>query len=296
MQADSGEKPIEACELPPVRTHISEAKRDLDACGVARYSGAFTREELAEALQRLREQAAAEEELGIAYHDNGHVGQGEDGPNQRVWNLINKGEIFRRMVVHPAMLELARHLLGQEILLSSWTANIACQGAQAQRLHSDQWWAPEIDQALMANCFVMLTEFTETNGGTRVVPASHRSGQANPRTPHSSVAATGAPGTILAMDARTWHGTGANQTGAPRYGLLPRYCKPFVRQQENMTVSLSPVILSRCTPEFRSIIGMSVWRTFGVIGEDVKASVYRERPTQFTTELRPGTRAPPPQS
>lgn len=278
---------MEIDALPPLRVGLAEAKRDLDQVGVTRLAGALSAAEIAQALHRLEEQAAAESELGIAYHDDGHVRRHARGANQRVWNLLNKGEIFARLVTNSAVLTLAKHVLGNDILLSSCTANIARRGGYPQTLHSDQWWAPQIAHALMANCFIMLNEFSDQNGATRIVPGSHLTGAARGANPAHASAATGQAGTILAFDARVLHGTGANLTQVPRYGLLLRYCQPFIRQQENMCVSLAPEVLSACSTELKALVGFQVWNTFGMMGDDVHAQLHARRPDRFVTQLRP---------
>src|SRR4030095_4066578 len=47
----------------------------------------------------------------------------ENGSNQRVWVLLNKGEVFERLVQNERILELVSHLLGKVFLLSNVNAN-----------------------------------------------------------------------------------------------------------------------------------------------------------------------------
>ncbi|MDC0255047.1 hypothetical protein OAK75_09110, partial [Bacteriovoracales bacterium] len=42
---------------------------------------------------------------------------------RRVWNLINKGEIFQKMVQNPKIVEIASAFLGDEFILGSIAAN-----------------------------------------------------------------------------------------------------------------------------------------------------------------------------
>jgi ectoine hydroxylase-related dioxygenase (phytanoyl-CoA dioxygenase family) len=273
--------------LPPIRTDLRTAKEDLDALGLTRLSAAAPEYEFDEARERLGSQAAAEDAYGCAFHERGHdVVPRRDAPNQRVWNLINKGEIFRRLAVNPIVLELAKHLLGEDVLLFSFTANIACKGGNAQPIHGDQLFAPpETPFPLIANCLWMLDDFVEENGATRVVPGSHHAMRwpANDE-PVETVPATGARGTIMMFDGRLWHGTGANQTELPRRALLSAYCRPFVRQQENLTVSISPDALAMCSPELIALLGFHNWKGLGSVeGADLGS----QRPENFSRELHP---------
>jgi ectoine hydroxylase-related dioxygenase (phytanoyl-CoA dioxygenase family) len=77
----------------------------------------------------------------------------------------------------------------------------------------------------------MLSPFSVENGGTFVLPGSHRS-PTNPTAgngpdPHKSLPteqnATGAAGSVLVMDSRLWHATAPNRSADPRVALAVRY-------------------------------------------------------------------------
>jgi ectoine hydroxylase-related dioxygenase (phytanoyl-CoA dioxygenase family) len=275
--------------LPPIRTDLAAAQRDLDEYGLTRLADATTREEIDEARQRLIAQAAAEDALGISSRDDGRANRavGAALPNQRVWNLINKGEVFRRIAMNPTAHRLIRHLLGPEFLLFSITANIACKGGQAQNLHGDQVFAPaDTPYPLIANCQWMLTDISEENGATRVVPGSHLAerwpaeGEAV-----ATAAATGPAGTIMVWDGRLWHGTGVNTTNNPRHALLAAYCSPFIRQQENYSLSLAPDVMQRCTPELLTLLGFRNWKSLGMVDGSAPGEL-GSRPQKFSRELQ----------
>jgi ectoine hydroxylase-related dioxygenase (phytanoyl-CoA dioxygenase family) len=275
-------------ELPPIRTDLDAARADLDRHGLARVAGAITANELAEAKARILEQAAGEDAAGVAFHDGGADDRGaRNGPNQRVWNLINKGEIFRRLVLNETVRALIAHVLGEEVLLSSFTGNLANPGGLAQGLHRDDGYAPrDLGIPIVANSLYMLDDFTEENGGTRVAPGSHLGPGSSAVAPPNTVAATGPAGTVMIFDGRLWHGTGANRSTVRRAGLLGYYCRPFVRQQENMTMSVAPEVVAQCSPELLSLLGFQTWRTLGMVEGSFHGHI-NPRPTAFVTELRP---------
>lgn len=143
--------------VPEPTRDPDRARADLRAFGYCVIPDALDAAQVAEARERLEEQAAAEVEAGIAYEDQG---PGQDwatlrgqppedfftaargGVNQRVWMLVNKGRIFRDLATLPAMLPLVEFLLGPDFLLSVLSANIAKPGGLEMGLHTDQWWLP----------------------------------------------------------------------------------------------------------------------------------------------------------
>jgi ectoine hydroxylase-related dioxygenase (phytanoyl-CoA dioxygenase family) len=191
--------------------------------------------------------------------------------------LINKGRVFRDLMLHPIIESVMGHLLGPDFLVSSFTANIAHPGGDPMALHTDQgyvgFWTP---RPVVANIAWMLDDFTEENGGTRLVPASHLNQAATPRssvyvpseparppTPDDTIAAEGPAGSILCFDGRVWHGTGANRTDRPRHALLSYHCRPFIRQQENFALGLDPAIRAGERPALLDRLGFATWAGLG---------------------------------
>jgi ectoine hydroxylase-related dioxygenase (phytanoyl-CoA dioxygenase family) len=102
--------------------------------------------------------------------------------------------------------------------LNTGQAMIIGPGQPAQVLHRDQdnWplftamgdAAPEIT----VSCMLALSEFTEENGATRVVPGTHKGDFKRVYKPEESLPALMRPGSGLLYSGKVIHGGGANRT------------------------------------------------------------------------------------
>ena len=292
---------------------VSQAKADLDKFGYCIIPEVLSDDEIETAKQRLLEQAEAEEELGLSFRDGG-AGQEvkfkdgrvdkdsfstqNGGVNQRLWMLANKGECFREMVTHTLVDELVGHILGNDFILSTHSANIAKPGGVRMGLHTDQWWMPQpvragesyirpseitrkadvnfvepdvslgISPPVVANCMWMLSDFSPTNGATEVVAGSHLTG-AHPNQEDQSMYPINQPeakaGSLMVFDGRLWHGTGSNTGNTDRLGVLTTFCSPQFRQQENQTLGLDRDLWDSCSEKLKSRLGFKVWNAYGRI-------------------------------
>ena len=276
-------------ELPPLTTDLEEAKAHLDEVGIARIPNALDADLLAQARERIDQQAAAEAGTSIGITDGGPRG-GAGGPNQWVHNLVNKGEVFRRLLTMELPLTLMEHLLGKGFLVSSLNMHDAGRHGEPQALHTDGLMAPiETPYPIVANVAWLLDDVTEANGATRMIPGSHRWSvdemKARVR-PENTVPAEGPAGSAIVFGGKVWHGTGTNRTGARRRIVLAYYCRGFIRQQENFSLSLAPEVHAGCSEELLKLLGFSVFHTLG--GMSASRPMFGgvvPRPTEFVTEL-----------
>ena len=311
--------------LPEPTQDHDQLKRDVDEFGYCVYADALDAAFLECLRTRLLEQASAELEQGIAFQDGAPLA--DDGApigdpvNQRLWMLINKGEAFREVAVHPGTSEIVAHILGREYQLSTLSANIAKPGGAAMHLHTDQWWMPapsvpeddpvrpgnitrvdfdrdnddpevrQIAPPAACNVMYMLNDFTADNGGTQLVPRSHRTGrQPTTKLGLEPIAASGPAGTAVIFEGRTWHGTGANTSDRVRLGLLATFCGPQFRTQENYTLGILPEVYEQCSDELLKRIGFGMWNAYGRVGSP--AFEFADPDRERFGELRPTADAP----
>ena len=182
----------------------------------------------------------------------------------RLANLVDKGDVFRRAIVLPALLDYVRHVLGPEIKLSSLNARSADPGTDVgQPLHVDMGAIPDERGYWVCNTVWMLDDFTLENGPTRMVPGSHKWKQrpqdvlSDPLAPHpAEILLTGKAGTVAVMNAHLWHGGTANRTSKPRLAMHAFYCRRDKPQQQYQKQLLRPEVQASLTPELRDILAL----------------------------------------
>src|SRR5579863_795252 len=191
----------------------------------------------AELLQQLRNRV---EELFEIESDRAGAEFKQEPQTRRLANLVNKGGIFERMIVTPEILERVRHILGPEFKLGSLNARSANPNSDApQPLHCDLGAIADTKGYWVANTVWMLDDFTPHNGALRVVPGSHQWKKLPQQMLQDPMAShpqekliIGAAGTVVVMNAHTWHGGTANRTPAPRCALHAFYTRRDKPQQQ----------------------------------------------------------------
>lgn len=296
---------MRSCTLPGPTTDLAQAENDLFEHGYCIVADALSPGEVAALRMRLEEQGRAEREAGLAYEFGGLSREaggenfvelarpGDSGPkHQFVGVLINKGRVFRDLVLHPAPARLAGALLGGDWVLSFLDSSFVRPGGPSQALHTDQWWMPRpqrrdqrarppgdirrgeyygeddgdpqrlVAPAVSCTAIFTLSAFRPETGATMVVPGSHLSGeQPDPKRDYGNqaVAVSAPAGALILWDARTWHGMGSNRSNEERVGIYIGYNAPMFRTQVNHQVALLPEVKAEASPELLARLGYKVW-------------------------------------
>jgi ectoine hydroxylase-related dioxygenase (phytanoyl-CoA dioxygenase family) len=180
----------------------------------------------------------------------------------RVYNLLVHGETFEKVPVHPNVLPLAEAVLDPGLLVSTLSSIAIGADEAPQPLHADDQLIPlpKPHVPLVCNTIWAITDFTDENGATRVVPGSHRADASpNPFEPHDTIPAEMPAGSVLVYHGSLWHGGGANRTGERRVGLAMNYCAGWVRQQENQQLGIPRDVARGFSPRLRELVGYGVY-------------------------------------
>jgi len=214
-------------------------------------------------LQRL------ERELGVEPAQNSFEGH----RTWRIYNLLVHGELYERIPVHPNVLPVVEGVLDRGCLVSSLSSIAIGPGESAQPIHADDQLIPIAKPHVPTVCNSMwaLTDFTEANGATRIIPGSHKADSSPAYGQHyDSIPAEMPRGSVLIWHGSLWHGGGANTTDERRVGIAMNYCAGWIRQQENQQLGIPMEIARRFSPRLRELVGYGIYN--GLIGHIDKRS------------------------
>jgi ectoine hydroxylase-related dioxygenase (phytanoyl-CoA dioxygenase family) len=170
--------------------------------------------------------------------------------------------VLDHIATHPLALGLLDGVLGA-YQLSAPTAIAIGPGAAAQALHRDDGLYPVARPHAELVCSVMwaIDEFTEANGGTRLVPASHGDYTGEP-TDADAISVSMPAGAAIMYVGSLWHGGGANRTDQVRRGVVMHYAASWLRPAENHCLAVPRDVVRGLSPRLQELLGYNVHPPF----------------------------------
>jgi len=189
---------------------------------------------------------------------------------KRTGALIARCPEVRPVVTHPLIVEAANGLLGpycERIQLHLTQTIDILPGQAAQTLHRDRLaWGGYIPKPIepQFNTLWALTDFTEENGATHIIPCSQDWPlDRNPKSQSESIQAAMRRGSVLCYSGTVIHGGGANRSEAARIGLNVTYCLSWLRQEENQYLNVPREIADGYPDHIRRLMGYQMHGTLG---------------------------------
>lgn len=185
---------------------------------------------------------------------------------RRWFDLLNDGEVWQRVAIHPWLTQVMTGVLGEGFLLSTMGTAVVGHGEPAQPIHVDDgvYAFPRPHPNLCCNTMWALTEFTEETGATRVVPGSHLwEHDPQPGGDYQTVPLLMPAGAIGVFVGSLYHGAGSNQSGRDRFALTINYCNGSMRQQENLMLGVSPGRMMTFPQALQDMLGFKVCKGAG---------------------------------
>lgn len=211
---------------------------------------------------------------------------GEDDPEafypghtRRITGLAARSETARGMLQHPIALEMCNRFLlpNCERYHVHVTAGLEIgPGAREQILHREEdpfsFFSLPRPSMIVATMWA-ISDFTAENGGTLLVPGSHRWG-ANRKAERDEVVSAEMPaGSMLFWLGGLLHAGGANTTAEQwRYGVILTYSLGWLRQEENQFLDVPQNVASALSPELRALLGYEMHGALGFYDPRVAAA------------------------
>nr|WP_052477961.1 phytanoyl-CoA dioxygenase family protein [Kibdelosporangium sp. MJ126-NF4]CEL14943.1 Protein involved in biosynthesis of mitomycin antibiotics/polyketide fumonisin [Kibdelosporangium sp. MJ126-NF4]CTQ93463.1 Protein involved in biosynthesis of mitomycin antibiotics/polyketide fumonisin [Kibdelosporangium sp. MJ126-NF4] len=204
---------------------VPQSRVALDELGFCRFDGFLDRRtatELAEEITRL-------------------LAGSRQGGTLHLKGLIDLGSRFDVLWLRPALLAAVAHLLGPDFQVREMHYRAGKPGHGSQALHMDATDRASPGSWRVCTAIVALTDFTPTNGATRVVPGSHVDHRFRPPAGHGAhpaeVLLTGPAGTCWLFNSHLWHSGTRNNSSEPRHAVLVA----FHRRNSGPTLGYEPL-------------------------------------------------------
>ncbi|MEM7000632.1 MAG: phytanoyl-CoA dioxygenase family protein [Pseudomonadota bacterium] len=179
---------------------------------------------------------------------------------KRLGGVLKKSSAARELATHPTVLGLLDRVLLP--FATNYQINFTGimhlePGAEAQSLHRDGDLYPLSHHGITTLMPTMwaLSDFSASNGGTQVVPGSHRWPLDQKPSATQIVAADMPKGSVLIYLGGTSHGGGGNRSAVTRTGLAFQYSLGWLRQEENQYLAHPPEVAAEFSEKLRRLLG-----------------------------------------
>ena len=229
----------------------------------------------------LRADDIARVRAGLAPHLGAHAGRNnfEGLLTERVYTLVGRGRCFEAIAEDSRVLALLDRLLAPGYLLTASQAICIRPGETPQPIHCDDSFypIPRPRPSISFSTIVAVDAFTLDNGGTELIPASHRWSDAQvigaydgrdadtpmpPALERSLVPMVVPAGACIFFHGTLMHRGGANRSAAPRLAFSNQYCEPWARTQENFYLGIPPALVSEMSPRLQALLGYGIMPPF----------------------------------
>jgi ectoine hydroxylase-related dioxygenase (phytanoyl-CoA dioxygenase family) len=183
---------------------------------------------------------------------------------KRTGALIARSESSHTLIEHPLILEVAAGLLDRARTYQLHLTQIIAIGpdSPAQSIHRDEWafdfFDFPADYHVQCNTIWAMTDFTEENGATRLMPGSQDQPKKFDHSIDETVPALMRKGSCLLYTGKVYHGGGANRSGHTRVGLNITYDVGWLRQEENQYLSVPRDVAAALPESLQRLMGYQI--------------------------------------
>jgi ectoine hydroxylase-related dioxygenase (phytanoyl-CoA dioxygenase family) len=173
---------------------------------------------------------------------------------RRTGGLVARSPICRDLVAHPLVQGVVGRVLAHATNYQLHLTQVIAigPGEPAQMIHRDQWafdfFPFPSGYEVQCNTIWAMSDFSEENGATRVIPGSNKLADKLQFEEKDTVPAVMPAGSVVFYTGSLYHGGGANRSDQVRYGLNLTYALGWLRQEENQYLSV-PHDVARTLPD-----------------------------------------------
>ncbi len=183
---------------------------------------------------------------------------------RRTGALIARSPSSHAVIQHPTILGVTAELLRRAQTFQLHLTQVISIGPDSpgQSIHRDQWafdfFEFPADYDVQCNTIWALTDFTEANGATRLMPGSQHLPDVHTHTVDETVPAEMSKGSCLLYTGKVYHGGGANTSDETRMGLNITYDVGWLRQEENQYLSVPREIAETLPDDLLRLMGYRI--------------------------------------
>ena len=186
---------------------------------------------------------------------------------ERLYGLIYKGKIFRKLAQHLTVLSLIKAILGEDIILGGFSAHILHPQAERMGVHVDYpYWAMTspypLYPILEIQVIWLVEDFTEENGAPLFAPSSQKlaSKPDLQQFEQTSQKITGKAGSAIISHGLCWHDTSVNSTDTPRVSILGNYTPQYIHPLENHVFAYQSEVVEQASHQLTQLLRHG-WRS-----------------------------------
>jgi ectoine hydroxylase-related dioxygenase (phytanoyl-CoA dioxygenase family) len=182
---------------------------------------------------------------------------------KRTGALIARSPTSRELVMHPTVLGATGAFLSHATNFQLHLTQIISigPGEAAQTIHRDQWafdfFPFPRGYDVQCNTIWAMTDFTDENGATRIVPGSNGAEDKLEFKNEDSEAAEMDKGSVLFYSGSVYHGGGANRSQQIRSAINITYNVGWLRQEENQSLTVPQEIAKDLPTDLLRLMGYS---------------------------------------
>jgi ectoine hydroxylase-related dioxygenase (phytanoyl-CoA dioxygenase family) len=157
------------------------------------------------------------------------------------------GRSFSDLFDNPRLTEPFNLILGDGCIVYAYTSSSMppTKGNFSNRIHVD---SPRLIPGYVTNmgATILLDDFTEDNGATWFLPASHTRADAPSEQEFfgNGRRVLAKAGSVFFFNARLWHAGGGNQTDSWRHALTINMCRAYMKQRIDIPRAMAHMDLS----------------------------------------------------